>query len=214
VLEQPSNQRPGYSKPPSDQECVDVIGRVEPADGASVQPSDLKTLAANCSLRTLGDMLPFSQNYSRFYNPISVTYDEDRFLVMWHHDVDEGPDWNLRGRIVLPDGMLAGVDNTVRSKLGVGLTGANGKILTVINTGIMSSSADVCARIITRPFVQMTSFGPQSITITFNGVLQSSTNLQSWMDFVPQPASPWLHQIGGSSRFFRVRANTSPNPAP
>jgi len=194
-----------------------------------------------------------------------VAFGEDRFMVVWHHNANEDADWNLRGRMVLPDGTLAGselflvseavdefawannvvfdgehfllswtqadgnptvtdsviwgqywsssgtaqgtpfiVDNTVRSKLGVGLSGANGRILTVINTGIMASTANVCARIITRPFVQITPAGSQGIQVTFNGVLQSSTNLQSWIDIVPQPASPWLHQPGAGNVFFRA----------
>lgn len=239
---------------------------VEGFDGAHAAKGRLVSPAG-----VLGGVLSLSQNDSHFYNPISVAYGEDRFMVVWHHNTDEEADWNLRGRMVLPNGTLSGgelflvdsdidefawannvafdgayfllswtqadgnptvtdsvvwgqywspsgvahgspfiVDNTVRSKLGVGLSGANGSILAVINTGIMSASADVCARIISRTFVQIVTAGPQSLTISFNGVLQSSTNLQTWMDTEPQPASPWLHQIGGGSRFFRVRAVTSP----
>jgi hypothetical protein len=215
----------------------------------------------------LGGVLSLSQNDSHHYNPISVAYGADRFMVVWHHNADQDADWNLRGRMVLPDGTLAGselflvsgagdefawannvvfdgeyfllswtqvdgnptvtdsvvwgqywsrsavaqgspfiVDNAVRSKLGVGLSGANGKILAVINTGVMASAANVCSRIITRPFVQITPVGPQSIEVTFNGVLQSSTNLQTWLDYSPQPTSPWLHQHGQGSLFFRAVA--------
>lgn len=247
-----------------------LVAWVEGSDGAHEAKGRLVSPAGQ-----LGEVLALSQHDSHFYNPISIAYGEDRFMVVWHHNAEEEADWNLRGRMVLPNGTLAGgelflvdgvvddfawannvafdgtyfllswtqadgsptvtdsvvwgqywspsgaaqgspfiVDDTVRSKLGVGLSGANGKILTVINTGITSASADVCARVISRTFVQMASFGPQSITISFNGVLQSSTNLQTWMDCEPQPTSPWLHQIGESSLFFRVRADTTANFVP
>lgn len=247
-----------------------LVAWVEGTDGAHAAKGRLVSPAGQ-----LGEVLALSQNGSHFYNPISVAYGADRFMVVWHHNADEDADWNLRGRMVMPNGTLAGgelilvdgavdefawannvafdganfllswtqangnptvtdsivwgqywspggaaqgspfiVDNTVRSKLGVGLSGANGRILTVINTGIMSAAADVCARIISQPFVQMTQFGPQSLTMTFNGVLQSSTNLQTWTDLEPQPTSPWLHQIGEGSMFFRVRENTESSSVP
>lgn len=238
-----------------------LVAWVEGWDGAHVAKGRLVSPAG-----VPGKVLPLSQNNSHRYNPISVAYGEDRFMVVWHHNADENADWNLRGRMVLPDGTLAGielflvsgddddfawannvvfdgenfllswtqangnptvtdsvvwgqywkpsglahgspfiVDNTVRSKLGVGLCGANGKVLTVINTGIMASTANVCARIITRPMVALAVAGPNSVQITYSGVLQCSTNLTHWTDCSPQPTSPWITPATGGTMFFRAR---------
>jgi hypothetical protein len=189
-------------------------------------------------------------------------------MVVWHHKADAEADWNLRGRIVLPDGTTAGgelvlttgpdeeiawANNVVfdgqhflvvwtayagsptsgpgtvlgsywsasgepvgaaftiepagTGTLGMGLSAGNGKVLTVINRNAFTSASDVWVRLITRPFVEVSAIGPQKIRVAFNGVLEYSTNLQAWINYTPQPRSPWTNEIGDGAGFFRARAD-------
>lgn len=216
----------------------------------------------------LGSVLQLSQTNSPSYNPLSVAYGQGRFMVVWHHKTDVDADWNLRGRIVLPDGSTAGNELTLTGgpkediawannvvfdgqhflvvwtayagsptygsgtvlgrywsaggepvgatftiepagtgTLAMGLSAGNGKALTVINRNAFTSASDVWVRLITRPFVEVSAVGPQKIRVAFNGVLQYSTNLQAWIDYTPQPRSPWTNQTGNGAGFFRARVD-------
>lgn len=233
---------------------------VEGTDGAHVAKGRMVSPSGQ-----LGGVLLLSQTSSYFYNPISVAYGGGRFLAVWHHNADDQADWNLRGRMVLPDGTLASselplaagpadelawannvvfdgnhflvvwtqaespsatngvvrgqywttsglthgspftIDDTARSKLGLGLSGANGQVLAVVNTEFMASKAGVCARTISQPTVAMRLIGPRSVQIAYTGVLQYSTNLTAWMDYSPQPVSPWTIATPEAAMFFRSR---------
>jgi hypothetical protein len=223
-----------------------LVAWVEGTDGAHLAKARMLSTSGQ-----LGDILLLSQNHSHFYNPISVAYGRDCFMAVWHHKADENSDWNLRGRMIQPDGTLPGgefpvstepiddlawannvafdgthfvvvwtqsesplanngvvwaqfwtdngstlappiaLDNTARSKLGLGLSGAAGMLLAIINTDLTKSSANVCGRFISRPTVSMTRSEPASIRISYAGVLQYSTHLTAWADCSPQPPNPW-----------------------
>lgn len=214
----------------------------------------------------MGSILTVSQSTSDGYNPTSVACGADRFMVVWHHVAVGSADWNLRGRMVWPDGTMAGdelileagpngeramgssvvfdgqyflvvwadwvggfpagqatvlgrywnsdgvpqgaaftIEGTPATQLGVGLSAGSGKVLVVLNTGFSTDAADLCARFISRPFTQLTPAGTGSMQVSFNGVLQSSTNLQTWTDVTPQPTNPWTPPIVEGNLFFRTR---------
>ena len=247
-----------------------LVAWVEGTDGAHAAKGRLVSTSG-----VLGDVLLLSQNNSHFHNPISVAYGAGRFMAVWHHNAGADSDWDLRGRIVLPDGTMVGdelmlvagpndefawANNVVcdgqyflvvwtefvgspatgqgtvlgrywtpdgmpvgtafpvsaaqTGQLAVGLSTGAGKVLTLINTSAFGANADVCATFITRPFNEVALTGSQSLIVTFNGILQSSTNLETWMDIEPQPTSPWIQQIGEGSLFFRARAAAEPSPLP
>lgn len=237
-----------------------LVAWVEGTDGAHVAKGRMISAAG-----ALGDVVFLSQNNSHFYNPISVAYGKDRFMAVWHHKANENADWNLRGRMIRPDGTLPGgefpvttgpiddlawannvafdgehfvvvwtqsesplakdgvvwaqywtdngvnlgppiaLDNSARSKLGLGLSGGAGRWWTIINTDLTQSSADVCGRLIARPTVALTRSGPTSIRISYTGVLQYSTHLTAWVDFSPQPPNPWITTTIENAMLFRSR---------
>lgn len=119
--------------------------------------------------------------------------------------------WNLSGASA---GAAFTIEGALANQLAVGLSFGNGKVLTVFGTDFFSSSADLCARFIMRPFVQSPRIVPQGIEMTFNGILQSSTNLETWIDYTPQPSSPSTNRIGRGNQFFRACAETTPSPSP
>jgi len=220
-----------------------------------------------------GNVLQLSQNNSHFHNPISVAFGGGRYMAVWHHNANGEADWNLRGRIVLPDGtfrgdelrLTTGPDNEIAwahnvvfdgqhflvvwtayagspgsgpgtvwgrywsrdgvpvgaafmiesagaGTLGLGLSAGGGKVLALINRNAFTSAAEVGARFITRPFVEVAREGPRHIQVTFGGGLQYSSNLQTWMDCAPQSSNLWTNQVGVGSLFFRARADTPAEP--
>ena len=80
-----------------------LVAWVEGTDGAHAAKGRLVSASG-----VLGDVLLLSQNNSHFHNPISVAYGAGRFMVVWHHNADADADWDLRGRIVLPNGIMVG----------------------------------------------------------------------------------------------------------
>ncbi len=140
----------------------------------------------------------------------NVVCEGDRFLLAWTAAEDPlatnsvvlGQYWTLAGA---PQGSPFIIDNTARSKFGLGLSSAGGNVLAVIDTGVMSPQADVSARIISRPAVAITLSGARTIQLRFTGVLQYSTNLATWFDRTPQPVSPWTTPADQGAMFFRTR---------
>ncbi len=80
-----------------------LVAWVEGTDGAHAAKGRLVSASG-----VLGDVLLLNQNSSHFHNPISVAYGGGRFMVVWHHNADADADWDLRGRIVLPNGTMVG----------------------------------------------------------------------------------------------------------
>ncbi len=76
---------------------------VEGSDGAHATKGRMFSASGE-----LGDAFAVSQNNSYHFNPLGVAYGEGRFMVVWSHNADEDDDWDLRGRMVLPDGTPAG----------------------------------------------------------------------------------------------------------
>jgi hypothetical protein len=145
----------------------------------------------------------------------NLVFDGQSFLVVWAEWVGSfgsglgtvhGRYWSAIGE---PLGAAFMIEGTPARQLGLGLSVGGGRVLTVMNTDIFSPAANVYARFITRPFVQLARVGPQSVEVTFGGTLQSSTDLQTWTDYDPQPTSPWVHPLGAGRLFFRARVETS-----
>ena len=233
---------------------------VEGTDGAHAAKGRLVS-----ALGELGEVLLLSQTNSHFYNPISVAFGEDRFMVAWHHNAEEDADWDLRGRMVRPDGTMPGgelvlaqeaveefawannvvfdgedfllvwaqaenplstngvvlgqywtrngtakdrpfvIDSTPRAKFGLGLSKGNGQLLVLFDMDLLAATADVCARTVYRPTVAITPFGSHNVQVIFTGVLQYSSDLTHWMDYSPQPVSPWTTPATQAAMFFRAR---------
>jgi len=140
----------------------------------------------------------------------NVAFDGESFLLVWTDwagDFGSG-EGTVRGRYwstsAEPLGAAFLLEGTPARQLAVGLSAGSGRVLTVFGTDFLSPAADLCARFITRPSVQIRRLGPDSVEVTFNGRLQSSTELQTWLDLTPQPTSPWIHPIGEGNRFFRA----------
>ncbi|HOB98284.1 MAG TPA: hypothetical protein PKM43_05995 [Verrucomicrobiota bacterium] len=76
---------------------------VEGTDGAHATKGRLLSASGE-----LGPAFVISQNDSYNFNPLTVAYGGGRFMVIWSHNADEDDDWDLRGRMVLPDGTFAG----------------------------------------------------------------------------------------------------------
>lgn len=243
---------------------------VEGSDGAHATKGRLLSASGE-----LGSPFVISQNKSYHFNPLGVAYADGRFMVVWSHNADEDDDWDLRGRMVLPDGTLAGGEFVLAAEpteeiiwannvvfdgenflavwtdyagspastpgtvfgrywspdgvpvgvpftiepagpgvLGVGLSAADRQVLAVVNRNAFDSAADVWARFISRasppPIVQIQRIEtnpPQApkVQVTFERILQFSTDLKTWADLAPQPANPWIVETGESVLFFRVR---------
>lgn len=56
----------------------------------------------------------------------------------------------------------------------------------------------------TIPQISAQPAGDGKLQITFTGVLQESSDLQTWTTVTPQPASPWLAAVGKGNEFFRA----------
>lgn len=145
----------------------------------------------------------------------NVVFDGQHFLVVWT-DYQGGPpagQGTVLGRYWNTDGSPVGASFTIADafdgQLGVGLSTGNGKVLSLINPNAFTQDGDVCAKFITRPFVQVGSVEPQGIEMSFNGVIEYSTNLQTWLEYDPQPSSPWTNPIGNGNMFFRARVRTN-----
>ena len=247
-----------------------LVTWVEGSDGAHATKGRMLSASGE-----LGDAFGISQNNSYHFNPLCVAYGEGRFMVVCSHNADEDDDWDLRGRMVLPDGTPAGGEFVLAAEpteeiiwannvvfdgenflvvwtdyagspastpgtvlgrywspdgvpvgvpftiepagpgaLGVGLSAADRKVLAMINKDAFDSAADVWARFISRasppPIVQIQRIEinpPQApkVQVTFEGILQFSTDLETWADLAPQPASPWIVETGESVLFFRAR---------
>lgn len=207
----------------------------------------------------LGTVLFLSETNSYHFNPVSLAYGAERFLVVWHHNADANADWDLHGRIVKPDGALDGgelllaagagneiawahnavfdgqqfliiwaedtalvrgrycdpqgqwvgpaflVDDEPMPELGLGLSHGAGKVLAVFSTNPFSIAGDVCAKLITRRGLAIAPQSPAGARLSFAGTLQSSTNLTTWTDVWPPPASPWSLPSTSGALFFRTR---------
>jgi hypothetical protein len=62
-------------------------------------------------------------------------------------------------------------------------------------------------QIVTFPRLSVQLAGPNTIKVTFDGILQQSSDYKTWSDISPQPASPWLEPASGSYNIFRARSN-------
>lgn len=146
----------------------------------------------------------------------NVAFDGQHFLVVWSEFVGSPAtgQGTALGRYWTTQGTPAG-DPFVVSPPEVGqlVTGASpgaGGVLATINIRVLSPDPEVCVRLITRPFVQMDRPGPEGFAVRFGGVLQSSTNLSSWQNLIPQPASPWMPPAGSPALFLRAVAGDGP----
>lgn len=237
-----------------------LVAWVEGPDGSYTTRCRLVSPAG-----AMGGILTLSQTPSDRYNPTSVAYGGDRFLVVWHHAAFIGADWDLRGRFVTPNGAADGgelslaagpndalaiansvvfdgqdfvlvwtdwvgeiasgggtilgrcwsvsgtpvgeaftIDATTARPLAVGLSAGGGTVLVAVVTDLFSPAADVCARFVTRPCVRIRRVGSDRVEVSYQGRIQTSTDLETWTDEAPQPANPWPQAIGPGSRFYRA----------
>lgn len=146
----------------------------------------------------------------------NVVFDGQHFLVVWT-EFEGRPSTGqgtVRGRYWTTEGRPAGgpfvVAPAQTGQMGMGLCVGAGQVLTLINTSTFGPNADVCARFIVRPFVQIGRPGTRIVEVSYGGTLQSSVDLASWQDVIPQPASPWVPPADDESRFFRARATVAP----
>lgn len=58
--------------------------------------------------------------------------------------------------------------------------------------------------VVTLPQVSVHPAGGGTLSISYTGTLQSSTDLLTWTDLSPQPASPWHVTPGSGNEFFRA----------
>ena len=58
--------------------------------------------------------------------------------------------------------------------------------------------------VVALPQVSIQSASGGMVQISFGGTLQQSSDLETWSDVFPQPASPWLVTLGGGNQFFRA----------
>ena len=140
----------------------------------------------------------------------NVVFNGQHFLVSWTeaenpaatNSVLRGQYWGESGEF---ESSPFVIEENPGTKLGLGLSSGAGSVLTLINTGLLQPEADVCAKLISRRSIAIAKLGPSSVEITFAGVLQYSTNLTSWADYLPQPVSPWTTPTAPGARFFRTR---------
>jgi hypothetical protein len=60
--------------------------------------------------------------------------------------------------------------------------------------------------VVTIPQISAQAASGGKLQINFTGTLQQSSDLQTWSDVTPQPASPWQVPVGVGNEFFRVVA--------
>ena len=61
-------------------------------------------------------------------------------------------------------------------------------------------------QVVTLPHLTVESAGGKTVEFTFTGILQQSSDLKTWSDVTPQPASPFITPTLGASMFYRAKA--------
>ena len=86
-----------------------------------------------------------------------------------------------------------------------GISGSSG-IISVSGNTLTLDGQFIFARVATPPAITIERPSPASIRINYVGILQQTDDFIRWTDVSPQPQSPWIVPLDGSSRFFRARA--------
>lgn len=99
--------------------------------------------------------------------------------------------------------------NTTRAARGLSATSRTDLRFSVNTPGavyLTNKHDGVIRRIrpVTTPQIEMTSSGGGPLQIDYTGRLQSSADLETWEDVVPQPANPWQAGAPESAIFFRT----------
>ncbi len=55
------------------------------------------------------------------------------------------------------------------------------------------------------PAIQLSRADPDTLSISFKGVIQTSDDLINWDDVTPQPFCPWPFNTADAQKFFRAR---------
>ncbi|HOY57161.1 MAG TPA: hypothetical protein PK640_03365 [Verrucomicrobiota bacterium] len=164
---------------------------VEGSDGAHATKGRLLSASGE-----LGPAFVVSQNDSYHFNPLSVAYGGGRFMVVWSHNAGEDDDWDLRGRVVLPDGTFGGGEIALAAEASEEIIWANnvvfdGKDFLVVWTDYAGS--------------------PATATGTVFGRYWSQDGVPAGVPFIIEPAAPGVLGVGLSAADRQVLAVVNRN---